>query len=151
MSHWTGNTPLSESEPLTGGFSQPGDVPYNLPPNFDMNGFLQGAREHYRTLQQAWNVNNLDTVQDYVSPELFNALKQERATLTGDQHTEVMYVDAELVRADYDNRQAQVSIRFNGRYCDRQEGTEEDINDLWHLERDLTVADAPWYIVGIEG
>ncbi|MGY0219921.1 Tim44 domain-containing protein [Endozoicomonadaceae bacterium StTr2] len=153
-----GNAPLPGNEPLSGGmnqtaggFSQPAQVPFNLPEGFDMNGFLQVARDHYRTLQQAWNLNQLETIQDYVSPELFNMLRQERASLQGDQHTEVMYVDAELVRADYDSRQAQVSIRFNGRYCDRVEGVEEDINDIWHLERDLTTTNAPWYIVGIEG
>ncbi len=89
-------------------------------------------------------------MREYVSPELFEQLKAERAELTGDQHTEVMYVDTQLVRADYGSDWAQVSVRFSGRYMDRQEQVEEDIKEVWHLERDLAKNNAPWHIVGIE-
>ena len=92
-----------------------------------MNGFLAGARDHYRTLQEAWNKNDLEKIREYVSPELFEHLKAERAELSGEQHTEVMYVDTQLVRADYGSDWAQVSVRFSGRYMDRQEQVEEDI------------------------
>lgn len=126
------------------------DVPFNLPPNFDMQAFLQGSREHYRTLQQAWNQNDLEKIREYVSPELFAELSQERARLSGEQHTEVMFVDAELVRADHDASQAQVSLKFSGRYRDSREAVEQDIREVWHLERDLTRPNAPWLIVGLE-
>lgn len=134
----------------SGGFTA-SSVPFNLPAGFDMTAFLAGAREHYRSLQDAWNQNDLEKIQEYVSPELYNALKAERATLQGDQHTEVLFVDAELVRADHNARQAEVSIKFSGRYRDTHEGVEEPIADIWHLERDLAQPNAPWYIVGIEG
>jgi predicted lipid-binding transport protein (Tim44 family) len=128
----------------------PSDVPFDLPQGFDMQAFLQGSREHYRTLQQAWNQNDLEKIREYVTPELFAELSQERAKLTGDQHTEVMFVDAELVRADHTSYQAQVSVQFSGRYRDGSEGVEQDIREVWHLERDLTKDNAPWLIVGLE-
>ncbi|MCV5540131.1 hypothetical protein OFN30_32860, partial [Escherichia coli] len=40
----------SNSAPQATGFAD-SDVPFRLPPGFDMNGFLAGARDHYRTLQ----------------------------------------------------------------------------------------------------
>ncbi|PSV32280.1 preprotein translocase subunit Tim44 [Photobacterium sp. GB-72] len=141
----------SQSQPQNGGFeSTDSDVPFNLPPNFNMNAFLSGSRDHYRIIQGAWNHNELAKIKEYVSPALFADLQAERAKLSGEQHTEVMYVDAELVRADYDANSAQLSIKFSGRYKDTQEGIEEDINDVWHLERDLKTPNAPWLIVGIQ-
>ncbi|MEZ8143926.1 preprotein translocase subunit Tim44 [Enterovibrio norvegicus FF-33] len=135
----------------TGGFGAVNnDVPFNFPPNFDMAGFVNGSREHYRILQGAWNHNQLETIQEYVTPELYNDLSEERSKLSGEQQTEVMYVDAEIVRADYDNQRAQLSLQFSGRYRDGQEGVEEDITDIWHLERDMTQANSPWLIVGIQ-
>lgn len=125
-------------------------VPFNLPAGFDLNGFLAGARDHYRTLQDAWNKNDLTKIQEYVSPELFDELSAERATLQGEQHTDVMFVDAELVRANQTGQLAEVSVRFSGRFRDTVEGVEEPITDIWHLERDLSQPGAPWYIVGIE-
>lgn len=131
----------------TSGFA---DVPFDLPPGFELQAFLNGARDHYRTLQQAWNDNDLPKMREYVSPELYQALEQERARHPGAQHTEVMFVDAELVRAEHDANQAQISVRFNGRYRDTTEQVEADIREVWHLERDLRQGNSPWYIVGIE-
>jgi len=136
--------------PAAGFESTDSDVPFNLPPNFNMNAFLNGSRDHYRVLQGAWNHNELEKIREYVSPALFADLCAERAKLDGEQHTEVMYVDAEVVRADYDASQAQLSIKFSGRYKDRAEGIEEDITDIWHLERDLQTPNTPWLIVGIQ-
>jgi predicted lipid-binding transport protein (Tim44 family) len=140
-------------EQSSGGFGAKAesDVPHNYPPGFDVAGFVNGSREHYRTIQGAWNFNQLDTIREYVSDSLFDDLAAERAKLDGDQHTDVMYVDAEIVRADYDASRAQLSLQFSGRYRDTNEGIEEDIEDIWHLERDLTVDNAPWIIVGIQG
>ncbi|MCR9985622.1 MULTISPECIES: Tim44 domain-containing protein [Vibrio diabolicus subgroup] len=134
-----------------GGFGAQTDVPHNYPPGFDQAAFINGSREHYRILQGAWNHNQLETIEEYVSPSLFEDLKAERAKLDGEQHTDVMYVDAEIVRADYDANKAQLSLQFSGRYRDTVEGVEEEIEDIWHLERDLTVPNAPWLIVGIQG
>lgn len=143
----TGRTPLVTE---IGGFAAP-SVPMNLPSGFDLTAFLVGARDHYRTLQEAWNKNDFSVIEEYVSTELFTALKAERSSLAGEQHTEVLFVDAQLVRADHSAVLAELSLKFTGRYRDTQENIEEDIQDIWHLERDLSKPNAPWLVVGIEG
>ncbi len=125
-------------------------VPFNLPQGFDVKAFTEGAKAHYRTLQEAWNKNDLASIQEYVTPELYNSLRDERATLEPEQHTQVLWVEAELVRADQMFGKAELSIRFRGRYRDDVEGVEEDITDVWHLERDLGQEGSPWFICGIE-
>lgn len=135
----------------SGSFTSSADaIPFDLPAGFDIPAFIKGACDHYRTLQTAWNDNDFSKIQEYVTPELFNELKQERANYSGEQHTEVMFVSAELVRAERKTNLAQVSVLFKGRYRDVVEGIEEDINEVWHLERDLIVTNAPWLIVGIK-
>jgi predicted lipid-binding transport protein (Tim44 family) len=150
----------SFEQPASNGFEQANggfgthaqsDVPHNYPAGFDQAAFINGAREHYRIIQGAWNYNQLDKIREYVSDSLFDDLAAERAKLDGEQHTDVMYVDAEIVRADYDANRAQLSLQFSGRYRDAVEDIEEDIEDIWHLERDLTKDNAPWIIVGIQG
>lgn len=126
------------------------DVPFDLPAGFDLPGFLEGARSHYKTLQLAWNENDLSKIQEYVSIDLYNELNNQRRELTGDQHTEVMFLDAELVRATHNANLAEVSVKFSGRYRDTVEGVEEEIKEVWHLERNVTQANSPWLIVGIE-
>ncbi|MES3040022.1 MAG: TIM44-like domain-containing protein [Pseudomonadota bacterium] len=125
-------------------------VPMSLPLGFDTPAFLDGAKEHYRTLQDAWNQNDLAKIEEYATPALYAELVAERASLPGAQHTEVIRVDSELVRADEKFGLAEVSIRFSGRYRDTVEGVEEDFTDVWHLERDGAKAENPWLITGIQ-
>ncbi|WP_100914888.1 Tim44 domain-containing protein [Pseudoalteromonas spongiae] len=132
------------------GFAQQSQsVPMNLPINFDLNGFLQGAREHYHTLQKAWNDNDFTVISEYVSEQLLVELKQERAEVE-EVATEVMFIDAELARADTSPMLWEISVRFRGKYRDLGDKQEEPIDEIWHLERSLSQQDAPWVIVGIE-
>jgi predicted lipid-binding transport protein (Tim44 family) len=125
-------------------------VPFNLPPGFDTAAFIEGAKEHYRILQDAWSRNDLPRIQEYVTPELYAELSAERASLGAAPQTEVLSVNADLVRADRLFGNAEVSIRISGRCRDAAEGVEEDFVDIWHLERDYTRHDAPWFITGMQ-
>lgn len=125
-------------------------VPFNLPLGFDTPAFLEGAKEHYRILQEAWNKNDLAKIQEYVTPELYAELLADRASLTADPHTDVLSVNAELVRADQQFGNAEVSIRFSGHCRDTVEGSDESFVDVWHLERDYSKENAPWHITGMQ-
>ncbi|WP_024608913.1 TIM44-like domain-containing protein [Pseudoalteromonas sp. TAB23] len=139
-------------QPMSTGFAnsapQGESVPFNLPPNFDVNGFLQGARSHYHTLQTAWNNADYTTMAEYLSPALVAEFKAEREAIQS-VDTEVMFIDAELVRADKNAQSWQVSVRFKGKYRDLGDKKEQPILEIWHLER-LISDDAPWLIVGVE-
>ncbi|TMP26955.1 hypothetical protein CWB99_16775 [Pseudoalteromonas rubra] len=139
----------AQSTTTSGGFGQQQEqVPFNLPADFDVNGFLQGAREHYHTVQTAWNQGDFATLAEYLSPELVEEFKQDRAQ-HGDVATEVMFVDAQLVRAETSPVAWEVSVMFKGKYRDLGDKQEEPIHEIWHLER-KTQGDAPWVIVGVE-
>ena len=126
------------------------ESPYNLPQGFDAEGFVQGALEHYRTVQQAWNEGNLDTIEEYVSAPLFAGLKQQRERLMVPPQTEILDLNAEIVRADQNGSVAEISVLFRGLCKDELEKSEDGIFDTWHLERDTAVEGSSWVIVGIE-
>ncbi|CAM3945718.1 Tim44 domain-containing protein [Pseudoalteromonas byunsanensis] len=132
----------------SGSFGQQDSVPFNLPRDFDVNGFLQGARQHYLTLQEAWNNKDYDTMAQYLSPQLVEQFKLERES-AGEVATEVMFVDSQLVRADTNPQVWEVSILFKGKYRDLGDKQEEPIHEIWHLERQIQ-GNAPWLIVGLE-
>jgi predicted lipid-binding transport protein (Tim44 family) len=126
------------------------EVPFNLPEGFDQQGFIEGSLSHYRTVQESWNKGELDVIKEYVSPELFAALYQQRNKLALSPKTEVVDLNAEIVRADQAGDSAEISILFRGVCKDEQEKTQEGIFDIWHLQRDLNTENADWVIVGIE-
>lgn len=125
-------------------------IPMNLPADFDAGAFIEGALSHYREVQQAWNEGNLELIREYVSPQLFTALSQQRERLMVPPQTEILDLDASIVRADANATHRELSILFRGRCKDDLERSEDGIFDVWHLERDMTTDNAPWIVVGIE-
>lgn len=125
-------------------------TPFNLPQGFDADAFIEGALQHYRTVQQAWNDGQLDIIEEYVSAPLFVGLKQQREKLMVPPQTEILSLSAEIVRADQQGNMAEISILFRGLCKDELEKSEDGIFDTWHLERDTSIAQSSWIIVGIE-
>ncbi len=134
----------------TAGSTVAPDQPVALPADFDADAFTQGALEHYRLVQQAWNDGNLDLIREYVSPELYDALAAQRNRLMVPPKTEILDLDAEIIRADETSTHREISVLFRGRCKDDLEKSEDGIFDVWHLERDLRDDSAPWLVVGIE-
>lgn len=125
-------------------------VPMNVPPGFNQNAFLDGSLSHYRTLQEAWNKGDLNLVSEYVAPDLYAELHNQRKSMDVAPQTEILDLEAELIRADRTESAYELSILFRGRCKDEVEGSEDGIFDVWHLQKDANKEDAPWMIIGIE-
>lgn len=136
----------SAENPVTTG----SDIPFNLPKGFDNKSFLETARNHFRELQQAWNVYDMDTVKEFCSPALYAQLAAQRAETTGAEHTEVEFIDAEIVRADSNANLAEISVLYTGSTRDTADNSQDDVNEIWHLERDLSQPNSTWLIMGIQ-
>lgn len=120
-----------------------------LPEWFNKEAFLEGAREHFMKLQQAWDNCDWDSIQSYTSDELFQVLQEERAKLPEHQITEVVSVMSELLNFIDNKDHVIVSINFYGWLKEDSEETTE-FNETWHLSRDMTQENADWFIVGIQ-
>ncbi|MFY0989286.1 Tim44 domain-containing protein [Halomonas sp. C05BenzN] len=114
---------------------------------FDRERFLGGAKEHFMTLQRAWDNNDFAGIQEYVTPELYNLLREERAQHPANNRTEVVRLFAELGMVREVGQQAEATVIFHGILDENGEHTE--FNETWHLIRELR-GDAPWYVQGIE-
>nr|WP_298415007.1 Tim44-like domain-containing protein [uncultured Halomonas sp.] len=114
---------------------------------FDKEQFLSGAKEHFMTLQRAWDNNDFSSIQEYVTPELYNQLREERAHHSANNHTESVRLFAELGNVQEHGQKAEATVLFHG-ILD-EDGEQNEFNETWHLVRDLREG-APWYIQGIE-
>lgn len=119
----------------------------SLPSWFDKERFLGGAKEHFMTLQRAWDNNDLSGIQEYVTPELYNLLREERAQHPANNRTEIIRLFAELGDVSEVGKQAEATVIFHGILDEN--GTQTEFNETWHLTRDLRDG-APWYLQGIE-
>lgn len=114
---------------------------------FDRERFLGGAKEHFVTLQRAWDNNDLQRIQEYVTPELYNLLKREREAQPANNRTEIVRLFAELGSVQEYRDDAEATVLFHGVL--EENGEQNEFNETWHLKRALREG-APWYVQGIE-
>ncbi|QOR37386.1 Tim44 domain-containing protein [Billgrantia diversa] len=119
----------------------------SLPAWFDRERFLSGAKEHFMTLQRAWDNNDFGGIQEYVTPELYNLLREERSKQPANNRTEIGRLFAELGDVREVGGQAEATVIFHGILEENGEHTE--FNETWHLIREVRDG-APWYLQGIE-
>ncbi len=125
-------------------------APMELPSWFDKDAFIEGASQHFTHLQRVWDSQDWDEIATYTSDEMLSLLKQERAGLAHDQHTEVVSVMAELVNF-IDNRDHVVaSVNFYGWLREDEGGETTEFSEIWHLKREMGEQPGNWMIVGIE-
>lgn len=122
---------------------------FDLPPQFDVNAFLEDAKHHYHVIQTAWNHNDLATLRQYLTPELYKQMSNERAKFgSAPMNDRILYVDTTLVRAQQAPNMQQLSVHFLGQYV-TDDGRQAKIDEVWHLCLD-TRANNNWLIEGID-
>lgn len=125
-------------------------VVYGAPNWFDEKSFLEGARTHFLNLQKAWDANDLSTIEEYVTPQLYKFLQEERAVQVNHVDTKVHKLAVEITNIQQlPSKVVELAIMFHGVI---NEGGPEDSRfcEIWHLIRDMNQENAPWLIQGIE-
>ncbi len=117
---------------------------------FDEARFIEDARSHFVAVQKAWDALDAKELQDYCTPELYNALKVEMAQLqVGTNHTEVDELNADIADLAIDGDYFIVSVRFSGFIKEEADGFAHAFNEIWHIRR-LAEGRGPWQIAGIQ-
>ncbi|WP_235585216.1 Tim44 domain-containing protein [Thiomicrospira sp. XS5] len=117
---------------------------------FDEARFVEDAKSHFVAVQKAWDALDAKELQDYCTPELYNALKVEMAQLqVGTNHTEVDELNAEIADLAIDGDNFIVSVRFSGFIKEDVDGFAHAFNEIWHIRR-LAEGRGPWQIAGIQ-
>ncbi|MGR4070015.1 Tim44 domain-containing protein [Billgrantia sp. C5P2] len=150
-----GGPPPSERQPYAEpqafqpapGATMGGGTFSSLPDWFDRERFLSGAKEHFMTLQRAWDNNDFGGIQEYVTPELYNLLREERSKQPANNRTEIVRLFAELGDVREVGGQAEATVIFHGVL--EENGEQTEFNETWHLIREVRDG-APWYLQGIE-
>lgn len=116
---------------------------------FNEASFVERAKGHFVHLQKAWDEGDLSELQDFVTPEMYNILAEERRSLTEEPNTEVVNLNARLGHISQQGSLVEASIVFSGQI--RENSTvPTDFAETWHMVRDMRVENANWYLQGIE-
>ena len=121
----------------------------NAPAWFNETRFLEAARSHFQSLQQHWDANEMDKIEEFVTPQMLAFLKKERAEL-GDNFQST-YIDNLTVQLDgLDDRADKTiaTLTFNGVSKNSRFDQGEVFSESWNMERPQG-DNQPWLVAGI--
>lgn len=121
-----------------------------IPEGFDTAAFERNARDQFMALQAANDARDLDRLRDYLTPEMFEAVRADIAA-RGDapQKTDVFGLRVQVLEVAEDATQYVVSVRFTGSVRDEPGAVPEDLDEVWHLTKPRT-GFGGWTIAGIQ-
>jgi len=125
-------------------------VTANVPPGFDVAGFVRAAKLNFMKLQLANDSGNIEELREFTTPELFAELKkdiQERGAAR--QQTDVVSLNADLLEVATEGNQHWASVRFSGMIREHPASAPESFEEIWNLAKPLD-GSTGWLLAGIQ-
>jgi predicted lipid-binding transport protein (Tim44 family) len=117
---------------------------------FNPDAFVEGAKQHFVSVQKAWDQGDASEIESYCTPELFAELQSMMTEIIpGENYTEVDTLHSELVDQSIDGDYFVVSIRFSGYIKESRDDDAHAFNEIWHIRR-LQAGEGNWQIAGIQ-
>jgi predicted lipid-binding transport protein (Tim44 family) len=122
-----------------------------LPPGFDAEEFLKGAKLIYARLQASWDRRDLEDIRTFTSPEVLAEIRRQAEEDPQPGRTEILLVNARLLEVrQIDDRQV-ASVHYE---VMMREGPEDrlakQVREIWHFSRDAAAADSHWVLEGLQ-
>ncbi len=116
---------------------------------FNESSFIQAGREHFLSLQQHWDANEMDKLAEFTTPQLLAFLQQERASLgDGFQSTYIDDLDVQLDGLDDLADKTVATLTFSGIEKTSRFDQGEAFSESWRMER-AQGDNQPWLIAGM--
>lgn len=121
----------------------------NAPAWFNEQSFLAAARNHFQSLQQHWDANEMDKISEFVTPQMLEFLKRERADLgDGFQSTYIDNLEVQLEGVDDRTDRTIATLTFRGLSKTSRFDQGEPFSESWNMER-AQGENQPWMLAGI--
>ncbi|MFP3518015.1 Tim44 domain-containing protein [Pseudomonas sp. SIMBA_077] len=121
----------------------------NAPAWFNEQSFLDAARNHFQSLQQHWDANEMDKISEFVTPQMLEFLKRERAELgDGFQSTYIDDLQVQLEGVDDRADKTIATLTFSGVSKNSRFDQGEAFSESWNMERPQG-ENQPWLVAGI--
>jgi predicted lipid-binding transport protein (Tim44 family) len=156
MQYAAAGAPLAEpriAQPVHGGSAASAaahPAHSGIPADFPMEAFLRSAKTTFIRLQAANDRKDLNDILEYTTPEMFAEISmqiQERDSAP--QKTDVVAINCELLEVVTEGDFAVASVRFSGQLRENN-GIPENVDEIWHVQKNLSDAKAVWLLAGIQ-
>jgi predicted lipid-binding transport protein (Tim44 family) len=123
----------------------------SVPPGFDANEFLEGAKAAYVRLQGAWDARDLDDLKQFTSDEVFAVIKGQAADDPAPGRTEILLLEARLLEVKALGNQTVATVLFDAMLREGAPSSPaEQVREAWRFSRYETGGSSHWVVEGIQ-
>lgn len=123
------------------------DESWFIPENFDTPGFLNNAKQQFINIQALWDKGDVDSLGDYLTDDLLAEVSADLASRTGENITEIVLLNAELMGIEKVAGGHLASVRYSGMLREEQNTEAQHFEEVWNLYK---ADNAGWLIAGIQ-
>jgi predicted lipid-binding transport protein (Tim44 family) len=125
-------------------------LPPGVPADFDVEGFLKGARQQFVRLQAAFDAADQAVLREFVSDDLLPELSRQIAERgAAPQRTDVVSLEAELLGIHPQGLDHVASVRFHGLIREVESAAAEPFDEVWNLVKPMA-GGSGWMLAGIQ-
>lgn len=120
---------------------------WTIPADFDTTNFLQNAKAHFVKLQGVWDRGDVNEMRELVTDDLLAELGPQLSNRQGDNVTEVVLLNAELLGIETVSDGHLASVRYSGMLREAP-GTEAfRFEEIWNL---FKPRQGGWLLAGVQ-
>lgn len=120
-----------------------------VPADFDVADFLEGARALYARLQKSWAARKVDDLAPFATEDMLALLREQAVANPEPETAEVLLVHAVLQGFSRRDQDEEALVRFDATLRLGQNGQPTDTTELWRFSRGPS-SQGMWRLAGIE-
>ena len=125
----------------------------NLDKNFSFHNFIQGAKEAFKIIVEAFNNKKVEEIKHLVSTEVYNNFQKAIDLKNNNYETfNISSVKASILNIEVVKNYANIKVKFlsNQRVTlNNQTKNLDNIKDIWTFEKDMKTNSHVWKLVEV--
>jgi len=127
---------------------------WDVPADFDANGFLDAAKRNFVTLQAAWDKGDIATLRSMMTDEMLAEIKhqlEEREAQSGGEpnQTDVVMIDGQLLGIEDLGDSYMASVEFSGLIREEPSAGPSPFREVWNMAKPKDNSSG-WLVAGLQ-
>ncbi len=123
----------------------------NIPPDFDQQDFMQGAKAVFQRLQASWDKRDLQDIRTFTSPEVYAFIEEQCKNDPNPGKTEILLINGELLEVKTIGNQTIATVYFDVLMREDPASQEtEQVREVWHFSKYENTSGDNWVLEGIQ-
>ena len=127
---------------------------WDVPADFDANGFVEAAKRNFITLQAAWDKGDVNTLRAMMTDEMLAEIRQQLEAREAESQgqpnqTDVVMIDGKLLGIEDLGNAYMASVEFSGLIREEPSAGPNPFREVWNMTKPKDNSTG-WLVAGLQ-